>query len=545
MKAPLNRRTALLFSRPRLWLYAMALSCVLVGATPGIAGAVNLFTLDSSPDGRAGVAVDSAGTGYFAWEHKVSGTSDETRFCKLARGGSCTSPIILATPPLNPAPYDSVDVSAAFPVLGAGSTVYVVGPRFVAGDVVVWTSTDGGATFGPAAQATQSGAYSGTNPTDVLMTGGDFFVSSHNPGLNFTAVPPGSPPATGADLTPAGGLTNITGSSLGLANGGSGNPVEAFSMANGSQPQTLEFRSYSGTGDPNDAANWSAPAQVATGTMPSLAGGPKGLFLSSQDAANGTYTPVRVRKYTPGSGFGAPVTLQTDTSNDNAGSIFQTPGSGQLLVAWQGIRRSDGGTAVHLYRSIDGGATFANVGDVAEGSPNYAIYPESIRVAAADDGQGFVSFVDYGGGQQVLRVADLAPIPELTLGAASVTGSTITASVTLNTNGTLAATSSISNSAALAATARKHGCRKGQALLRTKQGRRCVSSSFGAKRLSIPRAGKYTVRVSPNATSKRALAKGKSLHVAETLTFTPAHPGKPLVKTFTVTVRGHKAHKKH
>jgi hypothetical protein len=35
MKAPLNRRTALLFSRPRLWLYAMALSCVLVGATPG------------------------------------------------------------------------------------------------------------------------------------------------------------------------------------------------------------------------------------------------------------------------------------------------------------------------------------------------------------------------------------------------------------------------------------------------------------------------------------------------------------------------------
>lgn len=538
MTAPLKRRTARISSRPRLVLCAVALSCGLVGATPGVAGAVNLFTLDSGADGRAGVAVDTAGSGYFAWEHKVSGSSDETRFCKVARGGSCTSPIVLPTPPLNPAPFDSVDVSAAFPVLGAGSTVYVVGPRFVAGDVVVWTSTDGGATFGPAAQVTQSGAYAGTNPTDVLMAGGGFYVSSHNPGLNFTAVSAGSPPATGANLTPAGGLTNITGSSLGLA---SGNPVEAFSMANGSQPQTLEFRSYGGTGDPNDAANWSAPAEVAAGTMPSLAGGPKGLFLSSQDAsANGTYSPVRVRRYVPGSGFGAPVTLQTDTSGDNAGSIFQTPGSGQLLVAWQGTTRSDGGTAVRLYRSTNGGGTFASVGDVAEGSPNFAIYPESIRLAAADDGQGFVSFLDYGGGRQLLRVADLAPIPELTLGKASVTGSTITASVTLNTNGILAASSRITNPTALIA--RKHGCRKGQALLRTKHGSKCVSSSFGAKRLSIPRAGKYTVRLSPTTSAKRALGRGKSLHVTETLTFTPADHAKPLVKTFTVTVRAHKKH---
>jgi hypothetical protein len=540
MNAAHKRREAPIFSGARVLLAAVALSCALVVATPGVAGAVNLFTLDSSPDGRAGVTVDNAGTGYFAWEHKVSGTSNETRFCKVPRGGSCASPIVLATPPLNPPPYDSVDVSAAFPVLGSGSTVYVVGPRFVAGDVVVWTSTDGGATFGPAVQATQSGAYSGTNPTDVLAAGGGFYVSSHNPGLNFTAVSAGSPPATGADLTPAGGLTNITGSSLGLA---SGNPLEAFAMANGSQPQTLEFRRYSGTGDPNDAANWSAPAQVAAGTMPSLAGGPKGLFLASQDAAaNGNYSPVRVRRYIPGSGFGAPITLQTDTSNDNAGRIFQTPGSGQLLVAWQGTTRSDGGTAVHLYRSTDGGGKFVSVGDVAEGSPQYAIYPESIRLAAADDGQGFVSFIDYGGGQQLLRVADFAPIPELGLDRHSVTGTTIIASVTLSTNGTLVTTSNISNAAALAATARKHGCRKGQALLRTKHGRKCVSSSFGAKRLSIPRAGKYTVRLSPNAASRRALAKGKSLHVTETLTFRSAHPGKPLVKTFTVTVRGHHKH---
>ena len=522
------------------------LTCAIGGATAGPADAVNAFTLDSGADGRAGVAVDNAGNGYFAWEHKDTSTNDVTQFCKVAREGKCTSPIVLSTPPLNPAPFDSTDVSAAFPVLGPGSTVYVVGPRFVAGDVVVWTSTDGGRSFGPAVQMTQSGAYAGSDPTNALLGPAGLMISSHNAGLNFTSLASGPATTQGADLTPAGGLTNISGSTLGLAGGGaSGNPVEAFSLLNGNQPSPLEFRSYNGTGDPNDASTWSGAAQVTNGILPSLAGGPKGLFLASQDAANGTYTPVNVRKYVPGSGFGPPVTLQSDNSDVNAGNIFQTSGSGQLLVAWQGTTRPDGGTGIRLYRSTNGGGSYASVGDVAEGTPNFAIYPDSIRIAAADDGQGFVSFLDYGGGQQLLRVADLDPIAELTTGKPTVSGSTITDTVLVNTSGTLAATTRVINGQALASVARAKGCKKGQVLAVVHGKRRCVSTSFGARKLKIHAGGKYTVRLAGNSISKRALSSGQTLHVRETITFPPATGGKPIVKTFTVIVHGRKTHKKH
>ncbi len=522
-------------------LRAAVIACVIAGVAPSSAGAVNRFTLDSSPASRAGVAVDSAGTGYFAWEHNAADGNTVTEFCKVPRGGGCPSPIVLPTPPLNPAPFNSTDVSAAFPVLGAGSTVYVVGPRYVAGDVVVWTSTDGGLSFGPAAQVTKSGAYAGTDPTAVLLAGTGFFISSHNPGLNFIATQ--ADPSSGADLTPPGGSTNMTGSTLGLA---SGNPVEAFSMLNGSQPQSIGFRSYSGNGDPNDAANWSGPSQVTNGILPSLAGGPKGLFLASQDAANGTYTPVNVRKYTPGAGFGAPIaTLQTDPSDVNAGNIFETPGSGQLLVAWQAPTRPDGGAGISLYRSTNGGASFASVGDVAEGTPNFSIYPDSIRIAAADDGQGFLSFLDDGGGQELLRAADLNPIPQLATGKPSVKGSTITTTVTVNTSGRLTVTSLISNGQALASAARKKGCKSGQVLVKSHGKKRCVSDSFGSKTLTVHAAGRYTIKVTANANAMRALRSGKTLHVKETLTFSPAGGAKPIIKVFSVTVHLKQNHKKH
>lgn len=71
---------------------------------------------------------------------------------------------------------------------------------------------------------------------------------------------------------------------------------------------------------------------------------------------------------------------------------------------------------------------------------------------------------------------------------------------------------------------------------------RCVSDSFGTKTLTIHAAGSYTVRLTANAAAQRALSSGKTLHVQETLTFTTAG-GKPIVKTFTVTVHGKKAHK--
>jgi len=60
-------------------------------------------------------------------------------------GRACTTPVTLPIP----APAESIDSpSGAFPLLGGGSTVYVVVPRYVVNDVLLYTSTDGGVTFG-------------------------------------------------------------------------------------------------------------------------------------------------------------------------------------------------------------------------------------------------------------------------------------------------------------------------------------------------------------------------------------------------------------
>jgi hypothetical protein len=387
-----------------LGVVALALACALAAALPSPAGATNSFTLDTNPASGAfaAVAVDSAGSGYFGWERNGGSSPNVTMFCKVPRGGACTNAIAL---PTGPAISDGpTAVDGAFPVLGSGSTVYVVGQRFIQQDVVVWTSTDGGSTFGPPAQF-PSGVSAGSNQSDVLAApSGGFYSSSDNPGLAFTSVPASSGPAPVTDLT--GTSTNIGDSTLGLAGGGlTGNPVEAFHM--GGSPQTINFRSYSGTGNLDSSSSWNAPSQVTNGMQPSLAGGPSGLFLASEDLDSvGHYSQVNVRKYT-GSGFGQPImTLQTDSAYDNGGRIFQTPG-GRVLVAWVGPALADNGVPIRLYDSTTtGGASFTRIGNVAEGAPNDAIY--LIRLAAADDGQGFVSFHEIGSG--LLRVADLNPI---------------------------------------------------------------------------------------------------------------------------------------
>ena len=516
----------------RAHLLALAAALALTAALPAGAFARNSFTLDTSPDSFAALAVDGAGTGYFAWERAVSPTDDATVFCKVARGGTCTSPVVLSTPPLNPAPHDSTQVSAAFPVLGDGSTVYVVGPRYLAADVVVWTSTDGGATFGPAAQVTRTGAYMGTNATDVLATGASFDISSHNPGLNFTSVPAsGGGPGNGADLTPSGGSSNITGSALGLA---AGNPVDAFALTHGTQPQTIQTTRFSGSGDPNDAGNWSVPADVTTGTMPSLAGGPSGLFLASQDAAGDVYRPVDVRKYAADGSFGPPLKLQADTSGDNAGRIFQTPTSGQLLVAWQGSTLSDGGTAVRLYRSTDAGTSFSRVGDIGEVDPSNALGPDSLRLAAADDGEGFATFIDYGGGHTTLRVADFSPIAELKLSHVTVAAKTYVLSVPSGVSGAGTVSGIATVPAAQAARAgkckphfvRRHG--------------KCVSTTYGSGSVHARRAGTTTLRIKPSHKILRSLQTGKHLRVMLTVTFRPSDGGKTVTRSERVTVRGKK-----
>ena len=91
------------------------------------------------------IAVDQSGNGYVAWLHR-SGASDTDMFCKLPAGTTkCADPITLSV--TLPTPATTI---TPFPVLGPGTDVYVVAPSYDSSQMVIWESTDGGATFGPA-----------------------------------------------------------------------------------------------------------------------------------------------------------------------------------------------------------------------------------------------------------------------------------------------------------------------------------------------------------------------------------------------------------
>lgn len=99
--------------------------------------------------------------------------------------------------------------------------MYVVGPRYVDGDTVVWTSTDGGATFG--AGTVILNGYDAGNPENVLLQGSNLLIGatgSSNLWFGSTPLPPG-PAGKTFEFTPAPPGLVATGS---LAPDQNGNP---------------------------------------------------------------------------------------------------------------------------------------------------------------------------------------------------------------------------------------------------------------------------------------------------------------------------------
>ena len=106
-----------------VWVFSLA-------AWSSSAAAKNLFILDSQAASPGNVIEDGSGTAYVGWLHKSSNPSlpAPPMFCKIPAGGTCTHPITLSIPG---ATSILDEVNAVFPVFGAGSTIYVVGPRYV------------------------------------------------------------------------------------------------------------------------------------------------------------------------------------------------------------------------------------------------------------------------------------------------------------------------------------------------------------------------------------------------------------------------------
>lgn len=368
-----------------------------LAALPSASAANNLATLDANPNSEGHVIVDAAGNAYVAWIGDGVGTAiDPVRYCKIPPGGTC-SPVTL---PIPGGTSISDSASAAIPVFGPGSTVYVVAPRYARNDLFYFTSTNGGVSFDG---GTENPFYSNkSDPTDAFLVGANFYVGAFGPGIGFSTAQVGGLGGGSVDLpAPGGGVLN---SSMALDGA---NPVIAYS--NFDDPYTVFFRRYKGAGSPNEAVNWDAPAFVTNGYEPKLAGGPAGLFMVSQDYSGATNpNAVNVRRYT-GTGFGPPKTLAVDSSTNlfAGGAIAQSPSGNRLAVAWPGRRAGDNAYVMRLFTSTDGGANFseshiAHIGDAYELNNN-------ADLATNDAGAGWLLFGNATG----LQIADLNPIAAL------------------------------------------------------------------------------------------------------------------------------------
>ncbi len=439
-------------------LCALALTAVL--ATP--AAASNLFTLDRAVDSIGPVAVDTAGNGYVSWLHRSS--PDTVMFCKFAPGAkSCAHPLVLpVTLSLSSAATDT-----PFPVLGPGSTVFVVAPSYDTNEMVMWQSTNGGASFGPPAVA-QAGSEQdyvcqvGTNLDDVLpinaygaqydpseglsTLGGsaaniEFEMASSNPFVNWTfafygqgcAVPQSAMPTPGRlpdqNFAFDEGAFRSAETSLGWASGGAGpcplsalgDEVEAFE-GDATTPSTVRFFRYTAptgpcavTGknlSPSASANWTYGGVVSQGALPRLAGGADGLFMLSADAVHaGSSQPtaVDVRHYDVAShSFSAPLQLAVVAGEDfatggPAGGLGENYTTGEVAAVWPDVGGENG--QLSLYISTDGGARFSSAQDIAQIQPGYEVL-DNARVALAPNGGGFVTWEDSGG----LHVANLSTL---------------------------------------------------------------------------------------------------------------------------------------
>jgi hypothetical protein len=406
----------------RTWI-AVALAGVAgVFAIPGLAQADNLFTLDDAADSAGPVVSDANGSAYISWERK--GTPDTTMFCKISAGGSCASPVTLSPP------AQGGSVIGPTPVLGeAANVVYVVGAGPADSDTVVWTSTDGGATFSPA-DAHAPGSYAGQSQVgDVLRdpayeapatdpTGDSFNLASAVAGLGFSfasnQTASDSSPTSMSFSSPG---TPIGGATLGFSGSGTTSlPVEAY-WTSTAPYQVLFYRATMSGSTSIAAQTWVGPTLVGEGYEPRLAGGPQGLFILTTDIAAGAQagsqpSVVAVREYDPSSGTFGPRDILTNLSTNAAtlfasGDVFENPDNGDLYVV-QPVVLGNGSYVMQLWDSSDGGKTFTGPSDIASIGSGYTGIP---RIGVNDGGQGWLTFEDASG----LEVADLRPLVSASL----------------------------------------------------------------------------------------------------------------------------------
>ena len=361
--------------------------CVVAVAVLGVTGAQGALAAEPVTVGAGedpAVTVDSAGTAFIAF-NVATNSPQLLRFCKLPRGAAaCSSAFDLpltgdaATTDSGTRPYVTV----------SGATVRILSYRYgfstgAFSRQLLFTSNDGGASFGPGVQVGTLSSGGGA----VAGPGAGISVVNRNSSVHaYQRVPTdGSAPVTASATL---STSYLDGGSVALID-----PAKPLVVLRDST--TAAFTVFTG-GQPNDGVNWTAPQPIGPANVDRLAGGPSGLFVML-----GAGGRLEVRRF-GGTAFGSPTAIPTSESNSLSGSDLTQDDGGRLTATWNDA-------SGNLYQSTSGDGVTWTTQKLA--TP-LGISEERVA-AAADHGGVIVYKTGSGTGATIsaLPIAQPAPPP--------------------------------------------------------------------------------------------------------------------------------------
>jgi hypothetical protein len=353
----------------------LAPAVVLCALAPATANAGTPFTVGEGDAPH--LAVDGSGTAHVVWVDN----SPKMFYCQVPRGAqACAAP---------PRVIDQPGTGGVAYVVHLGSTIHLVSPNYPQQTTVLWTSTDGGATFAGPTTVYKYGGQAGSSEPVPGPLAGEITLGGTNPdGVTWGFKTDGSesavstraeharPAVVDFQIAPTcdGGLVGV---------GHDGANASFFRMAPG--------------GDPSVQGSWGGASVIGAGDTTGVAGGPGGTYMlaSIQQPPH-----QEIRKWN-GAGFGAPVSInELGYIND----IFVSP-SGGVGAIW---RMNGSPDQLRFALSTNGGASFALSSIAAEEETM-----QDMDVALAGDNVGWAVYEGArgsSGARNLIRVVDTTPI---------------------------------------------------------------------------------------------------------------------------------------
>lgn len=322
---------------------------------------------------RPDVLVDEAGTAHIVWNEPGGGGPDVTVYCRVPRTATACD----ITQRLIPPGADSLSADAEGPQVAAVNDQIVVlshrypqevakpnGDASIADDTLwLWSSDDGGRTFsapGIVGIGTIDGdarAF-GTNPDNPFIgalsgvrTGGVVFSASSGGQFQAGGARLAEGDAFDGRMTVSGGVPSVVYHDLG---------------------STSYLRTWTGRGDPNDAATWTPP-QPFPGLEPEITEAGGRLWVTAKKPGGSTALELRDLA------SGATRTVNTGVMGNDSVPIGHADGT--VSVVWQG--QEDGVSGVWRRERV-------NATGPIPGTPTLVSTEEGAFLAAAeaDDGGG-------------------------------------------------------------------------------------------------------------------------------------------------------------